>query len=340
MPAANHLLALRSCTRICIDTADLASIAKHQPEDATTNPTLLRAAAQSSAHYSLLADEALYGSLGRSSHRDRLETASDALAVLVGREILKLIPGRVSTEVDARLAYDASSTVEHALSIIDMYESIGIDARNRVLIKIASTWEGVQAVRTLQRVHGVQCNCTLLFSLHQAAACAEAGAALISPFVGRITDWHREHAGFDPTAFPGDDPGVAVVKGIYSYCKANAPDTLVMGASFRNLHQIEALAGIDEVTITPALTEELACASDSPLVRSLGPPSAFPPCSSHNHTILPELLPPVHTKAEWEARLGTCMARDKLEDGIARFARDAEALEQWLSAFESRRPVA
>lgn len=333
LQGSTHLDALRTCTRVCVDTADLDAIAIHKPDDATTNPSLLLRAVQSSEKYRLLAEEAMFGSLCSGSHRDRLAAAADALAVLAGREILQLIPGRVSTEVDARYAYDASATVEHALALVRMYEAIGVDARSRVLIKIASTWEGTQAVRSLQQA-GVQCNCTLLFSLHQAAACADAGAALVSPFVGRITDWHREHRGVEPVATL-DDPGVVVVRGIYSYCKTHAPQMTVMGASFRNTRQIEALAGIDEVTVSPALLEELAHASDVPLARSLGPLSAHPPCSSHSHSVLPERLPAVRTKSEWEARLGVGMARDKLEEGILRFGRDAEALEQWLAAFET-----
>ena len=332
LPAgASQLEALRTCTRLCVDTADLAEIATHKPDDVTTNPSLLLKAAQRSAQYRVLAEEALYGSLGAvATNRTRLGAAADALAVLVGREVLQLVHGRVSTETDARLAYDASATVQHGLSLIRMYESVGVD-RSRVYIKCASTWEGMLAVQTLQAEHGIACNCTLLFSLAQAAACVEAGAALVSPFVGRITDWHREHAGWAPSV--GEDPGVAAVKAIYAYCKANAPHVTVMGASFRNVVQIQALAGIDEVTVSPALLSELAQLKE-PLVRALGPSSLQPPCDSHSHSAVPEPLPPVRTKSEWEARLGVGMARDKLAEGIALFSRDAEALEQWLAALE------
>ena len=332
LPAgASQLEALHSVSRLCVDTADLAEIATHKPEDVTTNPSLLLRAAQRSAHYLVLADEALYSSLGAvATGRTRLGATADALAVLVGREVLKLVPGRVSTETDARLAYDASATVHHALSLIKMYECVGVD-RSRVYIKCASTWEGLQAVRTLQSVHGIACNCTLLFSLAQAAECVDAGAAMVSPFVGRITDWHREHAGWGPSV--GEDPGVVSVKAIYAYVKAHGPATTVMGASFRNIGQIQALAGIDEVTVSPMLLNELATIQE-PLVRVLGPTALQPPCNSHSHAAVPAPLPAVHTKSEWEARLGVGMARDKLAEGIAQFARDAEALEQWLAALE------
>jgi transaldolase len=331
LPAgATQLEALHSVTRLCVDTADLAEIATHKPEDVTTNPSLLLRAAQRSASYRVLAEEALYSGLsGVATGRTRLGAASDALAVLAGREVLKLVPGRVSTETDARLAYDASATVQHALSLISMYESVGVD-RSRVYIKCASTWEGLQAVRALQSEHGVACNCTLLFSLAQAAACVDAGAAMVSPFVGRITDWYREHAGW--SASVGEDPGVASVKAIYGYVKAHGPDTAVMGASFRNVGQIQSLAGIDVVTVSPTLLNELATIKE-PLTRVLGPTALQPPCS-HSHVAVPAPLPAVHTKSEWEARLGTGMARDKLAEGIAQFARDAEALEQWLAALE------
>jgi transaldolase len=318
-------------TRLCVDTADLDAIAAHHPDDATTNPTLLLHAAQSSAVYERLAEEALYSGLCEDSPRDRLSAAGDALAVLAGREILGLIPGRVSTETDARLAFDAGATVEHALSLMQMYQRVGVP-RSRVLIKIAATWEGMQAVRTLQSVHGIACNCTLVFSISQAAACADAGAAVISPFVGRISDWHREHAlATQPGSAPAaSDPGVAVVHGIFHYVKAWAPHVTVMGASFRTPAQVCQLAGIDEATLSPTLLQQLAVPSHRPLTRVLGPPQ----CTRHGEgdMAMPEALHPVHSKLEWEARLGVGMARDKLEEGVVRFARDAEALELWLGS--------
>jgi transaldolase len=249
--------------------------------------------------------------------------AADALAVSVGTEILKLVPGRVSTETDARLAHDTQATVEHALRLVGLYEEAGV-SRERVLIKVASTWEGVRAVETLQK-EGIACNCTLLFSLAQAVACAEAGATLISPFVGRILDWHVHHEGhhFEPQ----EDPGVAVVRRIYDYYKSHRIATTVMAASFRNVGEVRELAGVDAITLAPAILQGLA-GSTEPLTRKLSPAFAARHVTDarvHAATTLPE----------FEAQLGHGMARDKLQEGVALFARDAAELENWLAKLKA-----
>lgn len=249
--------------------------------------------------------------------------AADALAVAVGGEILKLVPGRVSTEADARLAFDTRATVEHAERLIALYEEAGI-SRDRVLIKIASTWEGVRAVETLQK-RGIACNCTLLFSFSQALACADAGATLISPFVGRILDWHLKHEGREFS--PENDPGVLAVTRIYHYYKTHRIPTTVMAASFRNVDEIRQLAGCDAVTISPALLETLGEATE-PLQRKLSPETAAAHCRDPRTAA-------ATSKPEFEAAIGTGMARDKLEEGVALFARDAAALEDWLAKLKS-----
>jgi transaldolase len=245
--------------------------------------------------------------------------AADALAVAVGNEILKLVPGRVSTEADARLAFDTQATVDHAERLISLYEESGT-SRDRVLIKIASTWEGIRAVETLQK-RGIACNCTLLFSFSQAVACADAHATLISPFVGRILDWHVKHEGREFSA--ETDPGVLAVTRIYDFYKKYRIPTTVMAASFRNIGEIQQLAGCDAVTVSPALLESLGEATE-PLPRKLSPEVAAARCRDARTAA-------ATSKPDFEAALGTGMARDKLEEGVAIFARDALALEDWLA---------
>ena len=240
------------------------------------------------------------------------------MAVAVGNEILKLIPGRVSTEADARLAFDTQATIDHAERLIALYEESGI-ARERVLIKVASTWEGIRAVEKLEQ-RGIACNCTLMFSLPQAVACADAGATLVSPFVGRILDWYMKHEGREYTA--ENDPGVLAVTRIYSYFKTHHVPTTVMAASFRNADEIRQLAGCDAITVSPALLEILGEAT-APLARKLCPETAPAHCRDARTAA-------AKSKPDFEAALGTGMARDKLEEGVAIFARDAAALEHWL----------
>lgn len=322
---SNELEALRSMTRLVVDTGDLAAIARHSPTDATTNPTLLLKASKGGGLYRALAMDALASKPAHESPRGRISGAADELAVRVGLEILNVVPGRVSTEVDARLSYDAHATVQHALRLVELYEQHGVD-RERLYLKIAATWEGVQAVAALQRDHRVDCNCTLIFSLAQAVACADAGAALVSPFVGRILDWYQEHSG--QTHFsPEQDPGVIAVKGVYNYFKAHDLPTVVMAASFRNLDQIRQLAGCDAMTLSPLFLDALA-ASTAALERSLAPQRAA------GADVGPRLAR-CSSRAEFEARLGAGMARDKLEEGVALFSRDAEALEAWLAQLET-----
>ncbi|CCE64889.1 hypothetical protein TPHA_0J00660 [Tetrapisispora phaffii CBS 4417] len=246
---------LKQMTTVVADTGDFESIAKFTPQDSTTNPSLILAASKK-AEYAKLIDVAVaYGKANGKTVAEKTEAAVDRLLVEFGKEILKIVPGRVSTEVDARLSFDTDATVKKALQIIELYKSVGI-AKERVLIKIASTWEGIHAAKILEAEHGIHCNLTLLFSFPQAVACAEAKVTLISPFVGRIMDWHKAQTGktYD---IPAEDPGVISVKSIYNYYKKYDYKTIVMGASFRNIGEIKGLAGVDYLTISPSLLEQL-----------------------------------------------------------------------------------
>jgi transaldolase len=268
----NLLDQLRAVTVVVADTGDFQAIQKFTPRDATTNPSLIAAAAQM-PEYQEVVDDTLRqarATLGADANRQAVVAlAFDRLAITFGLRILEIIPGRVSTEVDARLSFDTDGTVSKARAIIGQYQAAGID-RSRVLIKIASTWEGIRAAEVLES-EGIHCNLTLLFGLHQAIACAEAGATLISPFVGRILDWHRKHTGKDFA--PAEDPGVQSVTQIYRYYKKFGYPTEVMGASFRNAGEIIELAGCDLLTIAPALLKELAETSGA-LERKLDPARA------------------------------------------------------------------
>ena len=299
---------LKQFTTVVADPGDFEAIARVKPQDATTNPSLLLKAASIPAYAKLL-DACVQDCNGD------VGLASDRFAVAVGQEILKVVPGRISTEVDARLSFDTDAVLKRAHRLIDLYEKAGI-GRDRVLIKIASTWEGIRAAEQLEK-EGIQTNLTLLFSFAQAVACAEAGVFLISPFVGRIYDWYKKANGNDYTGT--DDPGVQSVTRIYNYYKANGYKTVVMGASFRNLSQIEELAGCDRLTISPDLLEKLA-ADNGKLERKLAPGHAGEPR--------------VHmTEAQfrWESN-EDAMATEKLAEGIRQFARDQEKLEALLSA--------
>jgi transaldolase len=299
---------LKQFTTVVADTGDLDAITRLQPVDATTNPSLLLKAAAIPRYAELLkqAVSAGQGDLG---------LACDHFAVAVGQEILKVIPGRISTEVDARLSFDTEATLRRAERLIGLYEKAGI-GRDRVLIKIASTWEGIRAAEQLEKA-GVQTNLTLLFAFAQAQACADAGVYLISPFVGRIYDWYKKAEGRD---FAGaEDPGVQSVTRIYDYYKANGYDTVVMGASFRNLGQIEALAGCDRLTISPDLLQKLA-EDDGVLSRQLTPGAASQGRQSLNEGAF-----------RW-ALNEDAMATEKLAEGIRLFARDQEKLEALLPA--------
>lgn len=253
MTSALDQLKATGTTVVC-DSGDFASIGKYKPEDATTNPSLILAASKK-PEYAKLVDNAIeYGKKNGKTVDDQVDAALDMLLVEFGREILQIIPGKVSTEVDARYSFDKQASIDKALRIIKLYEEMGI-SKDRILIKIASTWEGIQAARELQSKHGINCNLTLMFSIVQAIAAAEAGAYLISPFVGRILDWYKAAMKRDYTA--EEDPGVKSVQSIFNYYKRHGYKTIVMGASFRNTGEITELAGCDYLTISPALLEEL-----------------------------------------------------------------------------------
>jgi len=310
----NKLQQLRQFTTVVADTGDIEAIRTHQPEDATTNPSLLLKAAELPEYQPLLAEARAFAEREGGNEQARKNNLCDHLAVSIGAEILKVIPGVVSTEVDARLSFDIQATVDRARRLISLYRERGVDSQ-RILIKIASTWEGIQAARILER-EGIRCNLTLLFSFCQAVACAEAGVHLISPFVGRILDWYKEHTGQEYT--PETDPGVQSVTQIYRYYKQHGITTVVMGASFRNTGEIEMLAGCDKLTISPQLMAELA-QDNAPLERRL----------------VPELTtqqPPLSlSEAEFRWQLNEDqMATEKLAEGIRRFAADQITLENLL----------
>ncbi|NII11976.1 transaldolase [Oleiagrimonas sp. C23AA] len=314
---ASQLDQLRDMTTVVADTGDIEAIRRYKPIDATTNPSLLLKAAGIES-YAPLIDKAVDWAKGRSNSRDQqIEDASDRLAVDVGRKILEIVPGRVSTEVDARLSFDTKGTIAKAEHLIALYEEAGI-SRDRILIKVASTWEGIRAAEHLTQ-NGIDCNLTLLFSFEQAVACAEAGVFLISPFVGRIMDWYV--ANTEATRFdPHTDPGVKSVRRIYDWYKSHGFQTIVMGASFRNIGQIQALAGCDRLTISPDLLQELDD-KDGDLPRQLE--------DGGKTEQLPEKID------EKTFRWGMnedAMATEKLAEGIRKFAADQVKLEKMLEA--------
>ena len=319
--AKNLLEQLREMTIVVADTGDIQAIEQFKPRDATTNPSLITAAAQMS-QYQEIVDETLKQAKqdagSGATDQQVLSLAFDRLAVSFGKRILEIIPGRVSTEVDARLSYDTQATVEKAYFLIDQYEAAGI-SRERILIKIASTWEGIRAAEILEKA-GIHCNLTLLFGLHQAIACAEAGVTLISPFVGRILDWYKKETGRD--SYPAaEDPGVLSVTTIYNYYKKFGYKTEVMGASFRNLGEITELAGCDLLTISPGLLAELT-ASETDLPRKLDPAKAA----------TAEIEKISIDQATFEKmHLDDRMANEKLAEGIQGFTKALVALEKLLA---------
>ena len=310
----NKLEQLKQYSTIVADTGDIEAIRKYQPLDATTNPSLMLKASQLEQYQPLLDEACAYARATGHNHLPGL--AAEKFATLIGREITQIIPGYVSTEVDARLSFDTRATIEKARHIIRLYDVLGVP-RERILIKIASTWEGIRAARVLEQ-EGIRCNLTLLFSFEQAQACADAGATLISPFVGRILDWYKAKTGKAAYA-PEEDPGVLSVRAIYNHYKANGYKTIVMGASFRNTGEIEALSGCDRLTISPALLEELSRDNGS-LQRALQP---------GDRTALPAT--PIDEAAFRWAMNSNEMAHEKLADGIRLFAKDQEALETMLA---------
>ena len=312
-----QLDSLRSMTVVVADTGDIDAIKKYQPQDATTNPSLILSAS-ALPQYAPLIDEAItYAKAQSAGKAQQLIDAEDKLAVNIGLEILKIVPGRISTEVDARLSYDTQATVEKARKLIALYNAAGV-SNDRILIKIASTWQGIRAAEILEK-EGINCNLTLLFSEAQARACAEAGVYLISPFVGRILDWYKANTDKKEYA-PAEDPGVISVTKIYNYYKEYGYKTVVMGASFRNVGEIIELAGCDRLTIAPALLKELQ-ENTTPLVRKL----------EYKGEVKAKPQPLTEAEFYWQHN-SDAMAVEKLADGIRKFAVDQEKLEAMLSA--------
>ena len=312
-----QLDSLRNMTVVVADTGDIDAIKKYQPQDATTNPSLILSAS-ALPQYAPLIDEAVaYAKAQSSDKAQQLIDAEDKLAVNIGLEILKIVPGRISTEVDARLSYDTQATVEKARKLIALYNAAGI-SNDRILIKIASTWQGIRAAEILEK-EGINCNLTLLFSEAQARACAEAGVYLISPFVGRILDWYKANTDKKEYA-PAEDPGVISVTKIYNYYKEYGYKTVVMGASFRNVGEITELAGCDRLTIAPALLKELQ-ENSTALVRKL----------DYKGEVKAKPQPLTEAEFYWQHN-SDAMAVEKLAEGIRKFAVDQEKLEAMLSA--------
>ena len=312
-----QLDSLRSMTVVVADTGDIDAIKKYQPQDATTNPSLILSAS-ALPQYAPLIDEAItYAKAQSADKAQQLIDAEDKLAVNIGLEILKIVPGRISTEVDARLSYDTQATVEKARKLIALYNAAGI-SNDRILIKIASTWQGIRAAEILEK-EGINCNLTLLFSEVQARACAEAGVYLISPFVGRILDWYKANTDKKEYA-PAEDPGVISVTKIYNYYKEYGYKTVVMGASFRNVGEIIELAGCDRLTIAPALLKELQ-ENSTALVRKL----------DYKGEVKAKPQPLTEAEFYWQHN-SDAMAVEKLAEGIRKFAVDQEKLEAMLSA--------
>ncbi len=315
----NQLDQIKQFTTVVADSGDFRQIAQYKPQDATTNPSLILKAVQKN-DYAPLLKETVEANKGKPN-----DHIVDEVLVRFGREILKIVPGRVSTEVDARLSFDTPGSIARGRHIIGLYEEAGID-RKRILIKLASTWEGIQAAKALQQ-DGINCNLTLLFAFCQAVACGEAGAKLISPFVGRIYDWYKKKAGaeWDELANAGaNDPGVKSVQQIYTYYKKYGIPTEVMGASFRNVGQIRALAGCDLLTISPELLAELM-ASEEPITKALDAASA-------KDADVPAMK---YDEASFRFALNEdAMASDKLSEGIRTFAADAVKLDKLIEALK------
>lgn len=313
----NKLEQLRAYTVVVSDTGDINAIKKYSPTDATTNPSLIFAASQEPA-YQYLIDEAIQWAQGKTTdHKNLIRFIIDKLTVNFGLEILKIVPGRVSTEVDARLSFDIEGSIHKATKLIGLYESAGID-RERILIKLASTWEGVQAAKVLEE-QGIHCNMTLMFSMPQAIACAEAGATLISPFVGRILDWYKAHEKVE--GYPSEkDPGVISVTQIYNYYKKFGYKTQVMGASFRNSGEILELAGSDLLTISPKLLEELQN-STGDVPRKL----------SKENAMKADIEKITIDEKTFRFMLNeNAMATEKLAEGIRNFTKDLIKLEKYI----------
>lgn len=312
----SQLEQLKQMTTVVADTGDIEAIAKFHPQDATTNPSLLLKAAALPSYQQLLTDAVTWAKKQSNDAKQQVIDAADKLSVLIGLEILKIVPGRISTEVDARLSFDTQASIAKAHKLMAMYNEAGI-SNDRILIKLASTWEGIKAAEQLEQ-EGVNCNLTLLFSFAQARACAEAGAYLISPFVGRILDWFKKDTG--RTDYTSDeDPGVVSVTSIYNYYKAQGYNTVVMGASFRNKGEILALAGCDRLTISPQLMDELAQSNET-VEQKL----------TTSTTQASNEAPLTEGQFRWQMN-DDAMATEKLSEGIRNFAIDQVKLEKQLA---------
>ncbi|MCE7577750.1 transaldolase [Aliivibrio fischeri] len=307
---------LRKLTTVVADTGDIEAIAKYTPEDATTNPSLILKAAEITEYAPLIDASIEYAKAQSNDKAQQVQDTCDMLAVNIGKEILKVVPGRISTEVDARLSYDTEGSVAKARQLIKMYNDAGI-TNDRILIKLASTWEGIRAAEILEK-EGINCNLTLLFSFAQARACAEAGVYLISPFVGRIMDWYKAKEGRDFE--PSEDPGVVSVTGIYNYYKEHGYNTVVMGASFRNIGEILELAGCDRLTISPNLLQELE-ETTGEVVKKL--------VDTNGNKARPAAM--THAEFLWDHNQDA-MAVEKLAEGIRNFAVDQGKLEAMIAA--------
>jgi transaldolase len=312
----NKLDQLKAMTLVVADTGDLNAIKSFLPEDATTNPSLVLKAAQLENYQHLIGEAKSWAQAQGGNGQQIMDNTCDYLAVAIGKEVLSAIPGRISTEVDSRLSFDTAATVARAKHIIDLYAQQGI-SKDRVLIKIASTWEGIQAGKQLES-EGINCNLTLLFSFAQAVACAQAGVYLISPFVGRILDWYKKANNVD--SYPAaEDPGVLSVSRIYSYYKHYGYNTIVMGASFRNTDEIEQLAGCDRLTISPDLMEQLAADTGN-----------LPKMLDADNVVCEEAKLDLNEAAFRWLHNEDAMATEKLAEGIRNFTRDQEKLEALL----------
>jgi transaldolase len=315
--SSSQLAQLKQMTTVVADTGDIEAIAKFQPQDATTNPSLLLKAASLPNYQGLVKDAVIWAKTQSDNANQQVIDAADKLSVLIGLEILKTVPGRISTEVDARLSFDTTASITKAHKLIAMYNEAGI-SNDRILIKLASTWEGIKAAEKLEQ-EGINCNLTLLFSFAQARACAEAGAYLISPFVGRILDWYKKDTGRSDYA-SNEDPGVVSVTSIYNYYKQQGYNTVVMGASFRNIGEILELAGCDRLTISPPLMDELSNSTDT-VIQKL----TFSEPTAEKETAL--------SQAEFRWQMNEdAMATEKLAEGIRNFAIDQVKLEKQLMA--------
>jgi transaldolase len=315
--SSSQLAQLKQMTTVVADTGDIEAIAKFQPQDATTNPSLLLKAASLENYQGLVKDSVTWAKTQSDDAEQQVIDAADKLSVLIGLEILKIVPGRISTEVDARLSFDTAASISKAHKLIAMYHEAGI-SNDRILIKLASTWEGIKAAEQLEQ-EGINCNLTLLFSFAQARACAEAGVYLISPFVGRILDWYKKDTGKNDYA-SDEDPGVVSVTSIYNYYKQQGFNTVVMGASFRNIGEILELAGCDRLTISPPLMDELASSTET-IVRKLTPSDA----NAEQAAAL--------SQAQFRWLMNEdAMATEKLAEGIRNFAIDQVKLEKQLAA--------